>query len=150
MLCDEREIKSSAYITLFSLLNDDPRRVTGFVSSAVEMIFISTFGFESQTFARVLSNTSAPLYLLTDSGEKATKIEEKYAGFPNFTVIFKAKKNPAAYGVFHTKLWLIKFATFLRVVVCSSNQHLMDWMGWLNSFWYQDFPLDSTVRQGPS
>lgn len=45
------------------------------------------------------------------------------------------------YGVFHTKLWLIKFDTFLRVVICTGNQHAEDWIVWLNAFWYQDFPL---------
>ena len=60
----------------------------------------------------------------------------------NLTVILKAKKKGIhQYGVFHTKLWLIKFKTFLRVVICTSNQHVMDWAVWLNSYWYQDFPL---------
>lgn len=33
-------------------------------------------------------------------------------------------RNNKGYGVFHTKLWLIKFQTFLRVVICTGNQHL--------------------------
>jgi hypothetical protein len=45
------------------------------------------------------------------------------------------------YGVFHTKLWLIKFATFLRVVVCTGNHHLADWAIWQNAYWYHDCPL---------
>lgn len=45
------------------------------------------------------------------------------------------------YGVFHTKLWLIKFKTFLRVVICTGNQHIMDWAVWENAYWYQDFPI---------
>lgn len=30
---------------------------------------------------------------------------------------------------------------FLRVVVCTSNQHTMDWAVWQNAFWFQDFQL---------
>ncbi len=42
-------------------------------------------------------------------------------------------------GVFHCKLWLIKFEDKLRVVVGSGNQHVGDWAVWMNAFWYQDF-----------
>jgi hypothetical protein len=44
------------------------------------------------------------------------------------------------YGVFHTKLWLVKFNTFLRVVVCTGNNHLADWAIWQNAYWYHDCP----------
>ena len=56
------------------------------------------------------------------------------------TVISPPKHIPG-WGVFHTKLWLIKFKTFLRVVVCTSNNHFYDWSVWQNAYWYRDCPL---------
>jgi tyrosyl-DNA phosphodiesterase-1 len=53
-------------------------------------------------------------------------------------------KHQQGYGVFHTKLWLIKFKTFLRVVVCTGNNHLYDWTIWQNAYWYHDCPLITT------
>ncbi len=55
--------------------------------------------------------------------------------------MFKSKNQGQRYGVFHTKLWLVKFKHFLRVVICTGNQHLMDWAVWENAYWYQDFPI---------
>lgn len=39
----------------------------------------------------------------------------------------------------HSKLWLIKFEKFLRVVVGTGNLHLGDWTTWANAFWWKDF-----------
>jgi len=56
------------------------------------------------------------------------------------TLVLPPRKNKG-YGVFHSKVWLIKFDSFLRVVIGTGNQHINDWMVWLNAYWYQDFPL---------
>lgn len=50
------------------------------------------------------------------------------------------------YGVFHPKLWFIKFKSFLRVVVCTGNNHLYDWAVWQNAYWFHDCPL-KTMKQ---
>ena len=88
-----------------------------------------------------MESTKAPIYIINHSeNEKETKVLEKYYGYDNLTIILPCKKNKG-YGVFHIKLWLIKFKSFLRVVVSTSNQHLFDWAVWENAYWYQDFPL---------
>lgn len=108
---------------------------------------MTTFGFETETFEHLLSTSKVRLVVLNDSDEKEhNRVIKNYSGFENFTVILKSKNQSQRYGVFHTKLWLIKFKTFLRVVVCTSNQHIMDWSVWLNAFWYQDFPLKSNPK----
>lgn len=68
------------------------------------------------------------------------EVIKEYEGFKNMTVISPPKRN-TGYGVFHTKLWLIKFKKFLRVVVSTSNNHVLDWSIWQNSYWYHDCPL---------
>lgn len=64
--------------------------------------------------------------------------KENYAGYSNWTVVRPVERK-GGYGVFHTKLWLIKFEKFLRVVVSTGNLHLGDWAVWANAYWYQDF-----------
>lgn len=39
------------------------------------------------------------------------------------------------------KIWVIKFNTFIRIVIGTGNQHVNDWVVWLNGYWYQDFQL---------
>jgi tyrosyl-DNA phosphodiesterase 1 len=63
-----------------------------------------------------------------------------YEGFKNMTLIVPPR-TIKGYGVFHTKMWLIRFSTFLRIVICTANQHAQDWIVWLNAFWYKDFPI---------
>jgi tyrosyl-DNA phosphodiesterase-1 len=59
------------------------------------------------------------------------------------TLIVPPRSNKG-YGVFHSKIWLIKFDTFIRVVIGTGNQHVNDWIVWLNAYWYQDFSLKGT------
>jgi hypothetical protein len=54
------------------------------------------------------------------------------------TLIVPPRKNKG-YGVFHMKIWIIKFNTFLRIVIGTGNQHVNDWVVWLNGYWYKDF-----------
>ena len=125
-----RPSKPDFYIKIFSFFNDDPKKPTRPVSENVEAIFISTFGFEVETFEKVLLESHAKLYILNDSEKPQTAIIPNYEGLKNLTVILKAKTKGFQYGVFHMKLWLVRFKKFLRVVVCTSNQHLMDWAVW--------------------
>ena len=79
-----------------------------------------------------------------DGDSKEGKVIKGYEGFNMMTVISPPKKN-MGYGVFHPKLWLIKFKSFLRVVVCTGNNHLYDWAVWQNAYWFHDCPL-KTLR----
>ena len=78
------------------------------------------------------------LVVVNDSDKYITSYLHEYSGFKNWTVINLQKKRG---GVFHTKLWLIKFQSFLRVVVSTANMHVLDWASWSNANWYQDFRL---------
>jgi len=101
---------------------------------------ITTYGFETEVFEPIVS-TGVPFFVFNRDGEgREGKILRNYSGYANMTVV-SPPKHQQGYGVFHTKLWLIKFKTFLRVVVCTSNNHLYDWTIWQNAYWYHDCPL---------
>ena len=55
--------------------------------------------------------------------------------------VIKPKIKKSGYSVFHSKLWLLKFKKFLRVIVSTGNNHVGDWAIWMNCFWYKDFRL---------
>jgi tyrosyl-DNA phosphodiesterase-1 len=63
----------------------------------------------------------------------------KHSDYSNCTFIFP--KREMAYGVFHPKLMLLEFDTFLRVVISSANLSEVDWYLLSQVCWFQDFPL---------
>ena len=74
------------------------------------------------------------------------KVVKKYQGIDYMTVI-SPPKSTMGYGVFHPKLWFVKFKSFLRIVVCTSNNHLYDWAVWQNAYWFHDCPLKSALDE---
>eukprot|EP01083_Nonionella_stella_P060969 158984_1 len=48
---------------------------------------------------------------------------------------------PIPYGTHHTKMFLIYYASGLRVVVCTLNVLERDWLNKTQGIWVQDFPL---------
>ena len=109
-------------------------------SPNIEALMISTYGYEDEVLAPVMAMKFPVFIINRDNDHPEGYVRRKHDGLPNFTLISPPKVR-AGYGVFHTKLWLIKFKTFLRVVVCTSNQHLMDWAMWQNAYWYHDCPI---------
>lgn len=101
---------------------------------------ITTYGYEPEVFDPII-HSGVPFYIFNrEVDSKEGSVKRKYSGFDNVTLI-SPPKLIAGYGVFHTKLWLIKFKTFLRVVVCTGNHHLYDWTVWQNAYWYHDCKL---------
>jgi len=50
---------------------------------------------------------------------------------------------PSRYSNMHSKLWLLCFPSFLRVVVSSANLCSLDWNCYTQAIWIQDFPKTS-------
>lgn len=78
------------------------------------------------------------MVVANDSNNPTLTYNFKYSGFDNWTVVNLPKKRS---GVFHTKIWLVKFESFLRVIVSTGNLHTFDWSIWSNAIWYQDFQM---------
>lgn len=110
------------------------------MSEEIEAILISTFGFEMETFLPIAKSGKQLLVVNMQRENPEGAVDHNYSGFENMKVISPPKRKKG-YGVFHTKLWLIKFGTFLRVVVGTGNNHVNDWTVWQNAYWFNDFPL---------
>lgn len=101
---------------------------------------MTTYGFVMDVLGTI-AESGVPFVLVNDSSENGSgRVERNCAGYKNMSLVFPPRTKKG-YGVFHTKLWLIKFPTFLRVVIGTGNQHAEDWLVWLNAYWYQDFSL---------
>jgi hypothetical protein len=91
---------------------------------------MSTYGFETEMLepiAQIGCN-----FVVSNDHNGDDKIIRGYADHKNWIVVFP-KKRCRGYSAYHSKLWLIKFKGFLRVVVSTGNLHLGDWALWANA-----------------
>lgn len=102
---------------------------------------ITTYGFEWEVFAPI-AQSGKPIFIFNRNDDATNSVERGYNGKDNVVIVSPPKSN-TGYGVFHTKLWLVKFKKFLRVIVGTGNNHLCDWTVWHNAWWYHDCPLKS-------
>jgi tyrosyl-DNA phosphodiesterase 1 len=107
---------------------------------SVRNVFMTSFGFDMELLASVVSNTQNFL-LVNDSSDGMFDLKECFNGHKNMTVIFPSKSHKGyGFGAFHPKLWIVEFDdNTLRVVVGSGNLSVGDWTVWSNCLWYKDF-----------
>ena len=101
------------------------------------------FGYDD-TVIQPIKDQNVPLLILKD-GFEFSKTFEGTSQSENFKTICppktilaenpKNKKEININGAFHTKLYLIKFKDFLRVVIGSANLFENDWNNWNNILW---------------
>lgn len=111
-------------------------------NSQLESILFLTFSV-SRELLQPLLEKKIPIVLASDC---STNIEHAIAivdeEYSNFLKFFPRKKVfHFSCSSFHPKLILIKFASFLRVVIGSGNLLEEDWISWENVFIVRDYPL---------
>jgi len=128
------------------LLVGNPEYPTRTLQSA----FMTTYGFDFALFESMLK-AGVKLTLLDDWNDpNEPKVERNVNGYANCTLIRPNKDlTRPYYGVFHPKLWLLKFPKFLRIVIGSGNLCLPQWVNWSNCLWFRDFPLRSVAEGKP-
>ena len=107
------------------------------------------FGYDDKIIRPVVES-NVPLLIFKDGGEFSKEFQTENIS-KTFKIICppktfqvqnpKNKKNIDIHGAFHSKLYLIKFKEFLRVVIGSANLFENDWDNWNNILWLQDFSL---------
>lgn len=115
----------------------------------IDSVVLLTFAV-SRELLQPLLEKGFPVILASDcSMNIEDAILQVDAEFPNFIKFFPRKKFFAySSSSFHPKLMLIKFKSFLRVVIGSGNLLEQDWIVWENAFVTRDYPL--TVKAKPS
>jgi len=64
---------------------------------------------------------------------------DEYGNYIKF--VFPKISQTLKWGKFHSKLIILKFPKFLRIIVPSANLTDGDWYYWGQIIWFQDFPL---------
>ena len=78
------------------------------------------------------------LIIRHEENQKYSAMDE-YGNYIKF--IFPKISQALRWGKFHSKLMILKFPKFLRIIIPSANLTDGDWYYWGQIIWFQDFPL---------
>ena len=99
----------------------------------------STFIYDGEFIEPFINKFKLPSIIIRhEEGHKYNSMDE-YGNYIKF--IFPKISNVLSWGKFHSKLILLKFPNFLRIIVPSANLTECDWYYWGQIIWFQDFPL---------
>lgn len=108
-------------------------------SLTIQSALFSTFVYDKE-FIEPLINTFKLKSIIIRHSENAKynqmEENENYIKF-----VYPKLDYTLRWGKYHSKLILLKFPSFLRVVVPSANLTNGDWYYWGQIIWFQDFPL---------
>lgn len=109
----------------------------------LKSLFLSTYSLDMEYFLGLVPKKNMPITLVKhwsrQSGEKA-------GIFPVSPSVVVCHPKMDSYGSVHSKLWLLEFDNYLRVVVTSGNMTEPDWTMYIQTIWIQDFPR-TTVKK---
>jgi len=132
------------FITLDDILSSTLNK-TGEIPENLQQALFSTFIFEQPVIQKLI-DTKIPVIVMRnrENTDFASIRKDKY--YNNLTYVFP-DIGPVGYGIFHAKLMLLKFQTFLRVVISSANITDIDWNIYSQVIWLQDFKLTKTREE---
>ena len=125
------------------LLFGDP----DYPARTLESAFLTSFGYNIDLIKPLLIAGVKVTLACEYSDNHEIGIEHNYKGYFNLTLVrpYKDKSRPGS-GVFHPKLYILKFPDLLRVVIGSGNLGIPHWTDYSNCLWFRDFPLKSLAE----
>lgn len=111
----------------------------------IQSALFSTFVYDSE-FIEPLINTFKLKSIIVRHREN-TKYNQMEEHESYIKFVYPKLDYTLKWGKFHSKLILLKFPSFLRVVVPSANLTNGDWYYWGQIIWFQDFPLKKTTNE---
>ena len=99
----------------------------------------STFVYEGEFIEPFINQFKMPSIIIRHQENQKYNAMDEYGNYIKF--IFPKISQPLKWGKFHSKLMILKFPTFLRIIVPSANLTDCDWYYWGQVIWFQDFPL---------
>jgi len=107
-------------------------------SEKIEKALFSTFVYDQEPIQKLI-DTGIPIVIIKDQeGGMHAKLS-KDSDQPNLIFAYPEKAPGLGYGVFHAKIILVQFKTFLRVCITSANLTVEDWTLLSQVIWLQDF-----------
>ena len=128
------------------LLTEDLKDNSKNEKKTIESALFSTFVYDSEFIEPMINVFKLPTIIIRheQNNYKYNRMDEngQYIKF-----IFPKIEYTLKWGCFHSKLMLLKFPNFLRIVVPTANLTNCDWYFWGQIIWFQDFPLKSENKK---
>ena len=99
----------------------------------------STFIYDGEFIEPFINQFKMPSIIVRHQENQKYNAMDEYGNYIKF--IFPKISQTLKWGKFHSKLILLKFPTFLRIIVPSANLTDGDWYYWGQIIWFQDFFL---------
>ena len=99
----------------------------------------STFIYDGEFIEPFINQFKMPSIIIRHEENQKYNAMDEYGNYIKF--IFPKISQALRWGKFHSKLILLKFPKFLRIIVPSANLTDCDWYYWGQIIWFQDFPL---------
>lgn len=107
---------------------------------SLEACLLSSFVYDNTMLESMFTKFKVKAIIIKDNGGKANveKINE-YVTYIHPVIDFTLK-----WGKFHSKLMILKFKDFIRIVIPSANITQVNWYYLGEVIWFQDFPILSS------
>ena len=105
----------------------------------IQSAVFSTFVYDEEFIEPMINAFKLKSIIIRhrEDNHKYTRMEE-YGNYIKF--VYPKIEYTLRWGKFHSKLIVLKFPNFLRVIVPSANLTNGDWYYWGQVIWFQDFP----------
>lgn len=129
------ENDKSQYVSFIELFNEN---LNSEISENLESVAFFVFGYDKDVI-QPLIDEEIPILIVRDNKNFSSKFHKVKHSEKNLREICPPKILNSQNSSFHLKLYLIKFESFLRVVIGSANLFKNDWKNWNNILWIEDF-----------
>ena len=99
----------------------------------------STFIYDGEFIEPFINQFKMPSIIVRHEENQKYNAMDEYGNYIKF--VFPKISQALRWGKFHSKLIILKFPKFLRIIVPSANLTDGDWYYWGQIIWFQDFPL---------
>ncbi|OMH84334.1 Tyrosyl-DNA phosphodiesterase 1 [Zancudomyces culisetae] len=113
--------------------------VVGHGSEKIKKAVMTTFVLDYEWLRGKLGNNVNLCLVINFEKDKDYKVEVKR--LDENTVIVAPPQTKSRFGIFHPKIMVLWFETFVRIVISSANLIALDWEVMQNILFVQDFPL---------
>ena len=120
------------------LKDDSDIKTVRFKTRALSALF-STFIYDGEFIEPFINQFKMPSIIIRHEENQKYNAMDEYGNYIKF--IFPKISQALRWGKFHSKLIILKFPNFLRIIVPSANLTDGDWYYWGQIIWFQDFPL---------
>ena len=101
----------------------------------------STFIYDGDFIEPFINQFKMPSIIVRHQENQKFNAMDEYGNYIKF--VFPKISQTLRWGKFHSKLMILKFPNFLRIIIPSANLTDGDWYYWGQIIWFQDFFLIS-------